>query len=210
MVRYQVGQVYDNNRLNLVSMQLSDFQPIGPVPTSEGTMKLMLNFSPKGNVMGPQSFSRKMLLGITFDVDYNGINNPNVKNCRAVGGAAEQIWTQKPNGDIYYEGGNVGVGTTNPSVKLDVNGKIRGQLDCRRVQSAPDNLGASARADCAADEYVISGGGYCNTINPFPGFLHASLPKPDLSGRDADCFKFDYSVNVQATAFAICCKIGTP
>ena len=37
--------------------------------------------------------------------------------------AGDSIWTGSA-GDIYYSGGNVGIGTASPSVKLDVNGRV--------------------------------------------------------------------------------------
>lgn len=39
----------------------------------------------------------------------------------------ESLWQTGSGGRIYYNGGNVGIGITNPTVKLDVNGSIKAQ-----------------------------------------------------------------------------------
>lgn len=102
--------------------------------------------------------------------------------------------------------GRVGIGTNNPAATLDVkNGRIHGQLNCRKVAGVPGTNGSTAF--CAADEYVISGGGRCETIpNINPGFLHQSEPTDDLSGWSIDCYKWNWTTDNIASAYAVCCK----
>jgi hypothetical protein len=45
-----------------------------------------------------------------------------------ISGGTDEIWLDNDN-DIYYINGNVGIGTTNPRVLLDVNGSIRANYD---------------------------------------------------------------------------------
>lgn len=107
--------------------------------------------------------------------------------------------------------GNVGIGTVGePQAKLDVKGgTIRGRFECRRVQGNW-NL-APSQALCAADEWVMSGGGECQSIATGSmtgsGFLHESRPLPDLSGWVTDCFRQDWaSEGIASRAYAVCCK----
>lgn len=107
---------------------------------------------------------------------------------------------------VIDQSGKVGIGTSSPAAALDVkNGKINGELNCRKVAGPSGTNGSTA--SCAADEYVISGGGSCETIPDInPGFLHRSEPLDDLSGWAADCYRWDWTTDNLATAFAICCK----
>ena len=48
----------------------------------------------------------------------------------------------KTNGDSYFNGGNVGIGTTSPGAKLDVAGNIRINSVGQELQFSNDNVGA--------------------------------------------------------------------
>lgn len=107
--------------------------------------------------------------------------------------------------------GNIGIGTVGePQAKLDVKGgTIRGRLECRAVQG--NWTLAPSQALCAADEWVISGGGECQSVATGSmtgsGFLHESRPLPDLSGWVTDCFRQDWgSEGIATRAHAVCCK----
>jgi len=100
--------------------------------------------------------------------------------------------------------GNVGLGNLNPQAKLHVSGgTIRGRLQCRIV-NGPGQLTGSV-ASCGADEYVIGGGGTCESAATGT-YLHESRPQPDMSGWFADCFGTD-GTDRNAFAHAICCQL---
>lgn len=106
-----------------------------------------------------------------------------------------------PSRMVINQAGRVGIGTNTPLDQLHVaNGMIRGQLNCRKVVGPS---GAISTAMCAADEYVISGGGKCDANY---GFLHLSEPTNALDGWTADCFRNDWSGEVPVIAYAVCCK----
>lgn len=124
--------------------------------------------------------------------------------------------------------GNVGIGTTTPAATLDVNGLIRGEPECRTVI---DDSGSSPTyvsvASCAADEWLLTGGGACQvTSPPGLGYLHASHPTiagvpepsdppgplpsplPLPTGWTVDCFNPQTNGDVPSMAYAVCCKKG--
>ena len=71
----------------------------------------------------------------------------------------------KGNGDIYYLNGNVGVGTTNPQVKLDVNGDLTADNIWIKV------AGVSVNESTGHTVSNLSGYGWYKVV--FQGFLSA-------------------------------------
>ncbi len=86
--------------------------------------------------------------------------------------------------------------------------EIYGQFDCRTVTVDGVN---GAIAQCASDEFLLTGGGQCETSNPGcgicacarTGYLHYSAP----TGNEwtADCYN-PAGGDVCVRAYAVCCK----
>ncbi len=51
-------------------------------------------------------------------------NNTKVWACGANGGGGSSVWTKKADSTVYYNDGNVGIGTNVPTDKLDITGAI--------------------------------------------------------------------------------------
>ena len=113
--------------------------------------------------------------------------------------------------DIFYSGGDVGIGTNNPAVKLEINGdlsatgfkvqgnKIYGQMDCSIAFAASPLF--AAIATCPVGHQMFSGGGRCTFWSAGEsGRLHESYPVSTNSWK-ADC------ETGGVEAYAICCKI---
>ena len=100
-------------------------------------------------------------------------------------------------------------GTANPAVFGHSFNEV---VSCRVVQG-PITTTAVSVASCASDEYLLGGGGQCETGisgDPFPscgtnlGFLHDSHPAGNA--WQANCFRHDNSGESCVQAYAICCK----
>jgi len=119
--------------------------------------------------------------------------------------------------DLVVDGGmraqNITLSGNITASKGTFSGKIRGELDCRRVSGfgiVPDHI---AIAICADDEYVVGGGGECEikgSLCPgdpdYDGYMHYNAPLSDLSGWRVDCYDRMMRGEVCSRAYAICCK----
>lgn len=114
--------LYEQGRLRLIGMELRQFEPAGTLaqPSRDAMATLRLSIERMGGMLGSKTVIRDINLGLQLKDFYPTVANPFLEFCRAVGGAGDQIWTQKPNKDIYYNGGNVGIGTDNPTTLLEI------------------------------------------------------------------------------------------
>jgi prepilin-type N-terminal cleavage/methylation domain-containing protein len=138
------GGPYGNSGLMIASYSLD----LGAIPDP----LLTINFQNKA-ILGTGTIPKTIKL-------YVEKTGPGVITlCRSISTAFAHIWSHGIGSKIYYNGGNVGIGTSAPLDKLHVTGGlIRGQLNCQKV-TGPTVV--SSLAQCAGDEYVISGGGNC-------------------------------------------------
>lgn len=80
-------------------------------------------------------------------------------------------------------------------------GNFIGAPSCRQVVG-PSTTGAS-RAQCASNEYLMSGGGWCNFTNN--DFIHLNMPDYGANSWLTDCYSSNYNDSI-ANAVAICCR----
>ncbi len=122
---------YENNSIRILSMQIANFQPVGPFPTKDGQCDLILNIEKNKASTGVPQFAPKIIkLKLKLDQFWDNptpTSTPHkIDTCVAFGGSADQIWTKNPDDTIYYSGANVGIGTNAPQTLLHVKGNGAG------------------------------------------------------------------------------------
>ncbi len=116
---------YENNSIRILSMQLSNFQPVGAFPTTKGQYDLILIIEKNKASTGVPQFAPKIIkLDVTLVQPWTAVaptaTQHNIDTCIAFGGNADQIWTKNADNTIFYNGANVGVGTSTPATQLEI------------------------------------------------------------------------------------------
>lgn len=144
---------------------------------------LTINFENKA-ILGGGILSRTIKLYVEKDI--LGV----ITNCRSLSSSSVDIWSRGAGTNVYYNGGNVGIGTSTPAAKLEVNGEIR-PIGVE-LGSICSNIGAQA--------YDQSSGApvYCNTDVPshhwnVVGIL--SLGEGQTWRNTSNALDFDYTNN---------------
>jgi hypothetical protein len=116
-----------------------------------------------GNVgIGTASPSEKLTVAGTIESTSGGIKFPDgtTQTTASSGGG---LWTQSSS-SIYYNSGNVGIGTTSPGGKLDINGDICLGGVCRTTW--PTGSGSGAFTDTGTLAYYTGGNVGIGTSTP--------------------------------------------
>ena len=154
-----------------------------------------------------------------LDVDHPTANSNVARIKPKVGsGDIEVLTLQSGNGDPILTArntGNVGIGTTSPGAKLDVEGTIRSgsaavgnkgnviHEPCTTVSVYSSNAGwSTAVAPCPGTTRLTGGGGGCNG---YPAALHISYPNGN-SWQAACGYSTEPWGPAPTTAYAICCR----
>lgn len=103
------GGPYGNGQVIIVDYSLN----LGATPDP----LLTINFKKKA-IMGTGTVSKTIRL---YAETVSGI----ITKCRSLSSASTDIWSRGTSANIYYNGGNVGIGTSTPQLALEVNGSIR-------------------------------------------------------------------------------------
>lgn len=199
-VLYATNSLYEGQSVRIRSMVAKNYSELSG---DNGQLILEVVLESSQRVNGSQTMSRNVVIKTTRTGSV-------LSECNSQQLTSQTPWQDTGIGSNIYVTRNVGIGTSDPAAMLDVkNGKLRGQLDCRNVSA--EAMGVRAVAMCAADEYVIGGGGACpNPFNANGGFIFQSDPTDDLDGWIVDCSDdaptLADSSRVHRTSNAICCK----
>lgn len=116
-----LGDLVQNRMLRLSQMSLSAYGADHASSPLQGKSKLFITFEPLGDPVGPKSFAREITLATTIN------SSDQLTSCSAISSSGSHYWLASPtvaNG-IYTAVDAVGIGTTNPSARLDVAGELK-------------------------------------------------------------------------------------
>ena len=123
---YKVNTSYGDNSFKITSMDLKS-SPTQPwytednPATSSGRMILTVNYHALAQQAGPADFFR------TYTIATHHDPQKKLTDCAALAKMSDGIWRYNSTtlADIYYTGGNVGIGTSAPTATLEVNGPVK-------------------------------------------------------------------------------------
>jgi len=136
-IKYQTGINYFNNLVTITKMSVSNYIQDNAANPKVGKANFTIAMDKVGATTGGTQLAPiTILLQISLDA------GSNITQCHALGGS-DSLWQISPSNkaDIYYQAGNVGIGTSSPTVTLDVAGGIK-----------PGSTGVAIGGSCTTEE----------------------------------------------------------
>ncbi|MGZ6439261.1 MAG: PulJ/GspJ family protein [Pseudobdellovibrionaceae bacterium] len=142
-IKFQAGTNYINNLVTLTGLEVKNYIADNvSVNPNIGKAELSIMVNKVGSVIGSVNIKTTIFLQVTL-----GAAN-NINSCYALG-IADSLWQMSPinMSDIYYQGGNVGIGVAAPTKSLEVNGEIQANLSgangiiIKALSSTPNDPG---------------------------------------------------------------------
>lgn len=120
------GATYEGNSLAIDNIVVTSYQASQLGNAYNGKARAIITYRKLGNSLGPETTRKEIILTVTVH-DIPGASFKKIKNCRVENpGGSDSYWEASSSpGDIYYNIGKVGVGTSLPQANLDVNGGIK-------------------------------------------------------------------------------------
>jgi len=112
--RYVTNAATGNSGVKINSYSLSDAD--SDVDVATNTTNLIIHFARKKAQTGTGDIIKKVKLYVEVNA------SKQITSCRSLSSSNSDIWSRGNAGDIYYSGGNVGIGTSAPTASLTVDG----------------------------------------------------------------------------------------
>lgn len=104
-------------------VQIADYSlSATAVDVASNNSYLLIKYQNK-NILKGETGATSITKKIKLYVEVDGANN--ITKCRSLSASSSDIWSRGTGSIIYYNGGNVGIGTSTPSQLLEVNGTIK-------------------------------------------------------------------------------------
>ncbi len=119
-IKFNINTEYIDKLVVISNFQVKNYTADNAAAPEIGKAMLEIRMKKTGETIGSQS----MVVSLVLQVRRNA--GGNITECFSIGGA-EWLWRMSPMNmaNIFYNGGNVGIGTTNPNSKLAVAGDIK-------------------------------------------------------------------------------------
>lgn len=114
--KYSSGNVYMGGLLSFNNVVMQEFVP-NSAPPNTCKAKLYIYADKTGDFIGVRT--AHSVLSAQVEID----SSKNITKCIAIGGLNDSLWqvSNTNTSDIFFQGGNVGIGTNNPQSTLDVS-----------------------------------------------------------------------------------------
>ncbi len=109
---------YENGAVRILSFGFQGFRP-SDATGARGLTDLVIQFQSSVPLGGP----REIFRSVSLVAELTGPGGA-ITTCVAVGNDDDDIWRLAPNGNIFYLGNNVGIGTNAPTDTLHVVGNV--------------------------------------------------------------------------------------